>query len=101
MNTLLIFSVCITAAIAADPNLFAPATDAGARAASGGGPMDLGFELRFLDLKKHPLAVCNDGSPGAYYVRKACPDRWLVHQQGGFWCWDDWPVEILRNTFSD
>ena len=25
-----------------------------ARAASGGGPMDLGFELRFLDLKKHP-----------------------------------------------
>ena len=83
-------------------NSVAPATDGDARtmASSGGGPADLGFELRFLDLKKHPLAVCNDGSPGAYYVRKACPDRWLVHQQGGFWCWDDWSCQTRWNHFS-
>jgi len=42
----------------------------------------------FLD--EHPLAVCNDGSPAAYYYRKGAEGspRWLIFLQGGGWCFD-------------
>lgn len=36
-----------------------------------------------------PLAVCNDGSPGIYYVRRGRPakrDRWVIHLKGGGAC---------------
>lgn len=61
----------------------------------GDGPISLGFDLKFLDIAKYPLAVCNDGTPAAYYVhRGADPSRWLVHQQGGWWCWDDYSCQV-------
>ena len=49
-----------------------------------------------LDLGRFPTAVCNDGSPGAYYITEArghkghpaAPHVWLVFLQGGGWCWD-------------
>jgi hypothetical protein len=49
-----------------------------------------------LDLARFPTAVCNDGSPGAYYIteakgrkgRAAAQDVWLIFLQGGGWCWD-------------
>lgn len=42
-------------------------------------------------LEEYPLAVCNDGSPAAYYFRPGLgwsSRRWLVFLEGGGWCWD-------------
>jgi len=41
-------------------------------------------------LMEHPLAICNDGSPGAYYLRRGLPGsrRWVVYLEGMGWCWD-------------
>ncbi|MEZ4366725.1 MAG: pectin acetylesterase-family hydrolase [Kofleriaceae bacterium] len=35
-----------------------------------------------------PDAVCNDGSPGAYFLRPGTPgnDRWIIHLSGGDMC---------------
>lgn len=47
------------------------------------------WQARFLD--EYPLALCNDGSPAAYYYRPGLgwsPRRWLVFLEGGGWCWD-------------
>mmetsp|Transcript_10204 Transcript_10204/g.21275 ORF Transcript_10204/g.21275 Transcript_10204/m.21275 type:complete len:562 (-) Transcript_10204:238-1923(-) len=62
-----------------------------------------------LNLTKYPNAVCNDGSPGAYYFEAADPDgphraTWVFMLQGGSWCFDeescqqrkDGTEEILR-----
>eukprot|EP01088_Endostelium_zonatum_P009046 TRINITY_DN22231_c0_g1_i1.p1 TRINITY_DN22231_c0_g1~~TRINITY_DN22231_c0_g1_i1.p1 ORF type:complete len:371 (-),score=78.18 TRINITY_DN22231_c0_g1_i1:38-1150(-) len=49
---------------------------------SSGEPMKL---IHLTD----PEAICNDGSPAAYYYRPGDPDRWNIHQQGGAWCWDE------------
>lgn len=35
------------------------------------------------------LAVCNDGSPAGFYLRPGSKSAWLVHLQGGFWCWSE------------
>lgn len=54
-----------------------------------------------LDLVFHEEAaekelVCNDGTPGGYYIRRSPEDAtedekstWIFHQQGGGWCYDD------------
>mmetsp|Transcript_107808 Transcript_107808/g.300555 ORF Transcript_107808/g.300555 Transcript_107808/m.300555 type:complete len:405 (+) Transcript_107808:188-1402(+) len=46
------------------------------------------WEPHFLE--DYPLAICNDGSPAAYYYRPGRPGtrRWLVFLEGGMWCWD-------------
>ncbi|MCP5312416.1 MAG: hypothetical protein H6955_02595 [Chromatiaceae bacterium] len=38
-----------------------------------------------------PAAICNDGSPGVYYVRPGTtdPDKWHIHLMGGFSCTDE------------
>lgn len=33
-------------------------------------------------------AVCIDGSPGAYYLRKGSSSKWLIFNEGGGWCTD-------------
>ncbi|KAK9902182.1 hypothetical protein WJX75_007070 [Coccomyxa subellipsoidea] len=46
------------------------------------------------------LAVCNDGSPGAYYHRNGAVDnstRWVIRFLGGAWCWDG-PSCAARNA---
>jgi len=57
-------------------------------AAAAAGLPDRAWEPRFLD--QYPLAICNDGSPGAYYFRPGLPGarRWLVYLDGAGWCWD-------------
>jgi len=47
------------------------------------------WEARFLE--EYPLALCNDGSPGAYYYSKGAQgsDLWMVFLEGGMWCWDE------------
>lgn len=48
------------------------------------------WTAHFLD--DYPLAVCNDGSPAAYYYRAGIgwsSRQWLVFLEGGGWCWDD------------
>jgi hypothetical protein len=32
-------------------------------------------------------AVCNDGTPSYYYLRRGYGSLWLVYLEGGFWCW--------------
>jgi hypothetical protein len=41
-------------------------------------------------LEEYPLAVCNDGSPAAFYFRpgKEGTRRWLVYLDGAGWWWD-------------
>merc|ERR1712096_20837 len=58
------------------------------------GPADNGYKLKFIDTKAHPLAVCNDGSPGAYYVHDGTAPAFVIHQQGGWWCWDDYSCQV-------
>ncbi|CAL8465970.1 g5506 [Coccomyxa elongata] len=46
------------------------------------------------------MAVCNDGSPGAYYHRPgtaANSTRWVIRFLGGAWCWDG-PSCAARNA---
>jgi hypothetical protein len=33
-------------------------------------------------------AVCNDGTPGYYYLRRGYGSEWLVYLEGGLWCYD-------------
>ena len=65
------------------------------------GPRSLGYELRFVDTEAHPLAVCNDGSPAAYYYYKGSSDAWIVHQQGGWWCWDKYSCQVRWDHFAN
>ena len=42
-----------------------------------------------IPLADHPEAVCNDGSPGVFYVRAGTNDdinKWVIHLQGGGAC---------------
>lgn len=52
---------------------------------------------RFLE--GYPLAICNDGSPGAYYHRVGLPGarRWVIFLDGVGWCWDN---ESCENTWK-
>uniref|UniRef100_A0A6B2L7E7 Pectin acetylesterase n=1 Tax=Arcella intermedia TaxID=1963864 RepID=A0A6B2L7E7_9EUKA len=61
-------------------------------------------------------ALCLDGSPYGVYVSKGLADKWVIHIQGGGWCYDEadclgrsktilgssktWPT-ILPNNFID
>jgi len=66
------------------------------------GPISLGYELRFLDAEKFPLAVCNDGSPAAYYFyRGGDATQWIFHQQGGWWCWDEFSCQVRWDHFAN
>ena len=45
----------------------------------------------FLGAPEYPEAMCLDGSPALYYIRKAKPGaknatKWVLHIQGGGWC---------------
>merc|ERR1711972_1159762 len=47
--------------------------------------------LNFIQNATARNAVCNDGTPGGYWFRQGTgsgSNRWLIHLQGGFWCWD-------------
>lgn len=47
------------------------------------------FSLTLLDLTRHPLAQCLDGSPGGFYFRPGFgsgASSYVVHTQGGGWC---------------
>ena len=49
------------------------------------------MELVHLNTSKYPLAVCNDGTPAGFYYKKSptSSPMWLVHLEGGGWCWDN------------
>lgn len=43
-------------------------------------------ELSIASLAAYPNAVCNDGSPAAYYYSQGTdPSLWLVYLEGGAW----------------
>ena len=34
--------------------------------------------------------VCNDGTPGGYYIREVdTSDQWIFYLEGGGWCWNN------------
>lgn len=46
--------------------------------------------------------VCNDGTPAAYYYRRGeDASRWVVHQQGGWWCWDEYSCQVRWDHFAN
>lgn len=48
------------------------------------------WPLELFDLAKFPRATCNDGSPAGVWTRRhPSAKAWIVHLQGGFWCWDE------------
>lgn len=51
---------------------------------------DVTLSLTYFDTKIYPNAVCNDGSTGGFYFAKSPSNSpyWLVHLQGGGWCWN-------------
>lgn len=50
-----------------------------------------GASQQLCTLQAHPGAVCNDGTPGIYYIRRASPasGNWLFYLQGGSACTSD------------
>mmetsp|Transcript_32436 Transcript_32436/g.103052 ORF Transcript_32436/g.103052 Transcript_32436/m.103052 type:complete len:509 (+) Transcript_32436:71-1597(+) len=49
--------------------------------------------IKMEDKAKSHGAVCLDGTPGAFYIRKAPSEsvdkkKWMIHLQGGGWCYD-------------
>lgn len=62
------------------------------RDSNGTGPQlaDETMGLIYLDAISTD-AICNDGSPGAYYwqASKTGSPLWIVYLQGGMWCWDE------------
>jgi len=34
-------------------------------------------------------AVCNDGTPSGFYFKEGNPNKWIIHFQGGGWCFDE------------
>ena len=57
--------------------------------ACGGGPDCL--HRAVIDTNAFPNAVCNDGTPGVFYVRAGTGDdvnKWVIHLQGGGVCQD-------------
>ena len=57
------------------------------------------LEIKWLDLKKYPEAVCNDGTGGAFYYKEGTDqNKWLVHLMGGGWCWDATSCDERQKT---
>ena len=54
------------------------------------GELGLAAELKLFLLPNTQTtgAVCNDGSPAGFYFKAGNPDLWIVHLQGGGWCYD-------------
>lgn len=47
------------------------------------------WRLSTIDVAAHPAAICNDGSPAAYMVRRnPATTRWLIWLEGGGQCSD-------------
>eukprot|EP00026_Physarum_polycephalum_P010963 Phypoly_transcript_11152.p1 GENE.Phypoly_transcript_11152~~Phypoly_transcript_11152.p1 ORF type:complete len:398 (+),score=40.12 Phypoly_transcript_11152:45-1196(+) len=66
----------------------------------GGAMMPATLNLVWVPNAVEQNIVCNDGSPYGYYFRKNNPDKWIVHFQGGGWCYDE-PTCSQRNSTSN
>jgi hypothetical protein len=42
------------------------------------------LNLEFLKNSEIKKSICNDGSPGAFWIQKTNSKRWLIHFQGNF-----------------
>lgn len=64
--------------------------------APGSGP-DAGEMTKTSLAAYDSLAVCNDGSPGAfYYTEGSDPTTWLIYLEGGLWCWNQATCEMRQ-----
>lgn len=47
------------------------------------------MQLHLFNLTRFPFATCNDGSAsGFYYLPSPTSTTWIIHQQGGGWCYN-------------
>mmetsp|Transcript_87301 Transcript_87301/g.211784 ORF Transcript_87301/g.211784 Transcript_87301/m.211784 type:complete len:459 (-) Transcript_87301:22-1398(-) len=54
-----------------------------------GGPLPANAALLTqLDPVEYPDAQCLDGSQAGYYMRKGVESKYLIHLEGGGWCYD-------------
>lgn len=57
-----------------------------------------------LHLLRSDGAVCNDGSPAGFYYRapqsSSTASRWLIHLQGGSWCYSTETVSATRRSLA-
>jgi len=44
--------------------------------------------ILFNDAAQYNL-VCNDGTAAGFYFKSGNPDKWVLHFQGGGWCFDE------------
>ena len=60
-------------------------------------------ELSLVQLPDSTSAVCNDGSPYAYYLEKSATSspNWIFFQEGGSYCWDQVSCNERRSTNSN
>lgn len=66
-----------------------PTTCAVPPAASDTTTAPAAWEFHRLESERHPTALCNDGSAGAYVFRpNAASTRWLIFLEGGGACYD-------------
>jgi O-palmitoleoyl-L-serine hydrolase len=66
------------------------------------------LNLEFLKNSEIKKSICNDGTPGAYWIQKKNSTKWLIHLQGisrvisfegGWWCWDKSTCEARKQQF--
>ena len=52
----------------------------------------ISLKLNYLDNSEYPNALCNDRTSAGYYyslsTSKSSSNYWIVHLEGGHWCWD-------------
>lgn len=71
------------------PNFSVTSPCAPKEGSAGGVAAGTNLSRVVIDLDRYPEAVCNDGTPGLFYVRKgtgASSNRWIIYLEGGGFC---------------
>ena len=45
-------------------------------------------DMKKMSLETYTNALCNDGSPASYYLRKTKSKTWIILLEGGYFCYD-------------
>ena len=45
-------------------------------------------DMKRISLQTYSNALCNDGSPASYYLRKTKSKTWIILLEGGYFCYD-------------
>jgi hypothetical protein len=89
------------APVAVDASVSSPQADA-ASPPGPATPLPATFTKRLLDTTTYPNAVCNDGTPAAYYAEagSSADAPWVILLEGGSWCTSDADCENRGTDLS-